>query len=145
MADAWLSLGANIGDPEAQLEDAVARLGRHRKIKISARSSTLFNPAWGKTDQNPFYNLVLGLETSLLPADLLEACLEIEIDMGRVRQEKWGPRIIDIDLVAYERQVMRTKHLILPHPCAHQRPFVIDLLREIAPDTADWILARSLS
>jgi 2-amino-4-hydroxy-6-hydroxymethyldihydropteridine diphosphokinase len=140
MAEAWLSLGANIGNPAAQLEEALMRLGQHREIKIAARSSLLVNPAWGKIDQNPFHNLVLGIETSLCPEALLQACLKIETDMGRVRQEKWGPRLIDIDLIAYEREVMASPSLVLPHPFAHQRAFVIDLLREIAPDTADWIM-----
>jgi len=99
MAEAWLGLGANTGDPPAQLEEALERLNGHAQIMLGARSKLLVSPAWGKTDQNEFTNLVVGIHTSLLAHDLLAACLTIENDMGRVRGEKWGPRLIDIDLI----------------------------------------------
>lgn len=143
MAAAWLSLGANIGEPQAQLEEAVRLLDAHERIAVTARSSIIITKAWGKTDQPDFANMALAVETGLLPIDLLHACLDIERDMGRVRHEVWGPRLIDIDLIAYERIEMESAKLTLPHRFAHERDFVLRPLREIAPETADWISNRA--
>lgn len=143
MAAAWLSLGANIGEPQAQLEEAVRLLDAHERIAVTARSSIIITKAWGKTDQPDFANMALAVETGLSPIDLLHACLDIERDMGRVRHEVWGPRLIDIDLIAYERIEMESAKLTLPHRFAHERDFVLRPLREIAPETADWISNRA--
>ncbi len=143
MAEAWLGLGANIGNPPAQLEEALERLDGHAQIMLGARSKLVVSAPWGKTDQNEFTNMVVGIHTSLGARDLLAACLIIENDMGRVRGEKWGPRLIDIDLIAYERLELASDELTLPHQHAHMRPFVIEPLRQIAPDTAEWILEQS--
>ena len=143
MASAWLSLGANIGDPAAQLADAIARLDAYPGIRVTARSAVIRTKAWGKTDQPDFANMAATVETDLLPIDLLHACLDIERDMGRVRHEVWGPRLIDIDLIAYERIEMDTAKLTLPHRFAHERDFVLEPLRDISPDTADWIVQRA--
>ncbi len=142
MSQAWLSLGANIGDPTAQVAEAVRLLDAHDEISVTARSSVIITKAWGKTDQPDFANMALTIETDLSPIDLLHACLDIERDMGRVRHEVWGPRLIDIDLIAYERVEMDSAKLTLPHRFAHERDFVLVPLREISPETADWITAK---
>ena len=142
MATAWLSLGANIGDPAAQLADAVRRLDAHDHISVVAQSRVIRTKAWGKTDQPDFANMAATVDTDLLPIDLLHACLDIERDMGRERHEVWGPRLIDIDIIAYERLEMDTTKLILPHRFAHERDFVLEPLREVAPEVADWIVKR---
>tara|TARA_R100000365_G_C2739332_1_gene68161 strand:+ start:187 stop:621 length:435 start_codon:yes stop_codon:yes gene_type:complete len=142
MPTAWLSLGANIGDPAEQLSEAIRRLDKHANIRVTAQSRVIRTKAWGKTDQPDFANMAAAVETDLLPIDLLHACLDIERDMGRVRHEVWGPRLIDIDLIAYDRVEMDTTKLILPHRFAHERDFVLDPLREISPETADWIIQR---
>lgn len=142
MARAYLGLGANIEDPPAQIEEAIEHLSGHPLIAIAESSDMLVNPAWGKTDQPDFHNMVVEVETSLSPEELLDVCLHIEDAMGRVREEKWGPRIIDIDILAYERIERNTERLIVPHPHAHEREFVLKPLREIAPDVADWIVGR---
>lgn len=142
MVIAWLSLGANIGDPPAQLAEAIRRLDAHPHIRLVAQSAVIRTAAWGKTDQPDFANMAATVETDLPPVDLLHACLDIERDMGRVRHEVWGPRLIDIDLIAYERIEMDTAKLTLPHRFAHERDFVLSPLREISPETADWIIAR---
>tara|TARA_R110002020_G_scaffold103783_5_gene243311 strand:- start:3207 stop:3650 length:444 start_codon:yes stop_codon:yes gene_type:complete len=139
MAAAWLSLGANIGDPRAQLAQAVQAIADHPAIAVTAQSSVLTTAPWGKTDQPDFANMAITVETSLEPIDLLDVLLGIELAMGRVRKEVWGPRLIDIDIIAYERVALKTPRLTLPHPHAHERDFVLDPLREIAPDVADWI------
>ncbi|MBB4053709.1 2-amino-4-hydroxy-6-hydroxymethyldihydropteridine diphosphokinase [Devosia subaequoris] len=142
MSRAWLSLGANIGDPAAQLVDAIIRLDAHEAISVVAQSSIIRTKAWGKTDQPDFANMAATVETDLLPVDLLHACLDIEREMGRVRHEVWGPRLIDIDIIAYERVEMDSTKLVLPHRFAHQRDFVLVPLREISPETADWVIRR---
>ena len=144
MPTAWLSLGANIGDPAAQLADAITRLNAHQAISVVVQSTVIRTKAWGKTDQPDFANMAATVETNLLPVDLLHACLDIERDMGRVRHEVWGPRLIDIDIIAYERVEMDSTKLILPHRFAHERDFVLDPLREISPETADWIVQRQV-
>lgn len=136
---AWLSLGANIGDPRGQLVEAVGRIDAHPRITVTRQSTVITTKPWGKTDQPDFANMALEVETSLKPVPLLEALLGIELQMGRVRNDVWGPRLIDIDIIAYDRFEIRTARLTLPHPFAHQRAFVLDPLREIAPDVAEWV------
>lgn len=143
MARAWLSLGANIGEPEAQLVEAMRLLSEHKHISVTERSSVIRTKAWGRTDQPDFANMAAEIETDLPPIDLLHACLDIERDMGRVRHEVWGPRLIDIDLIAYERLEIETTKLTLPHRFAHERDFVLEPLREIAPNVAAWLVSRA--
>ena len=137
---AWLSLGANLGDPPAQLAEAIRRIGAHPRIKVIAQSRVLATKPWGKTDQPEFANMAIGVETTLKPVELLDVLLSIELAMGRVRDEVWGPRVIDIDIIAYDQFEIKTARLTLPHPYAHERSFVLDPLRQIAEDVADWVL-----
>lgn len=141
MGRAWLGLGANIGAPDVQVREAVRRLQDHPEISVVAQSAMLTTKPWGKTDQPDFSNMVVAVETSLKPIALLEACLGIELAMGRVRKEVWGPRLIDIDIIAYDDIQIRSASLTLPHAFAHQRDFVLEPLREIAPEIADWVVA----
>ncbi len=143
MAKAWLSLGANIGDPVAQLAKAIRLLDAHSQIRVVKQSAVISTKPWGKTDQPDFANMAAEVETDLEAIDLLHVALDTERDMGRVRHEVWGPRVIDIDIIAYERIEMQTGRLTLPHPHAHARDFVLVPLREIAPETAEWIEGRA--
>lgn len=136
---AWLSLGANIGDPAAQLGEALHRIAAHNDIHITKRSSVAITKAWGKTDQPDFANMAVEVETGLKPMELLDVLLQIELDMGRVREEVWGPRLIDIDIIAYDRFAIKSPRLTLPHPYAHERDFVLTPLAEIAPDVSTWL------
>lgn len=140
MNTAWLGLGANMGEPSLQLAQALEFITAHNNISITAQSNILINPAWGKTDQNDFHNMVIEVLTDMPPLQLLDTCQKIENEMGRIRGEKWGPRLIDIDIVAFERLQMQTERLTLPHRHASERDFVISPLREISPDTANWII-----
>ncbi|KRA45793.1 2-amino-4-hydroxy-6-hydroxymethyldihydropteridine diphosphokinase [Devosia sp. Root635] len=140
---AWLSLGANLGDPPAQLAEAIRRIAAHPGIVVTRRSAVLATKPWGKTDQPDFANQAVAVETSLEPLELLDVILGIELDMGRVRQEVWGPRVIDIDMIAYDRVELNSPRLTLPHPYAHERDFVLVPLREIAPDVVQWLLERA--
>ncbi|MEX1179588.1 MAG: 2-amino-4-hydroxy-6-hydroxymethyldihydropteridine diphosphokinase [Cucumibacter sp.] len=139
MSRAYLALGANIGAPAKQLKEAVRRIAEHSGIHVVRRSQVIETEPWGKTDQPKFLNMAIEIETSLPPLDLMQACLMIERDMGRVRGEKWGPRVIDIDIIAYGHTRLVTPALTLPHPHAYEREFVLAPLREIAPEVAAWV------
>jgi len=133
MAKAALSLGGNIGDVSATIADALETL-EAAGIHVVARSSDYRTRPWGKTDQPDFTNVSAVVETTLPPLDLLATCLDVERQLGRVRHERWGPRLIDIDLIAYDGVSMSTDTLTLPHRHAHERGFVLIPLAEIAPD-----------
>ena len=137
-----------VADPAASHEQLpsypgiAAMLAAHPQIRVTARSSILVTLPWGKTDQPLFHNMAIAIETSLLPLPLLVVCLGIEAALGRKRLERWGPRLIDIDIIAYERQEIDLPSLKVPHPLAHEREFVMAPLREIAPHVAEWIMER---
>ena len=133
MARAALSLGGNIGDARATIAAALAAL-EASGVRVVARSSDYRTRPWGKTDQPDFTNVSAVVETALPPLELLAVCLEVERQLGRVRHERWGPRLIDIDLIAYDDVRMDTPALTLPHRHAHERGFVLIPLAEIAPD-----------
>lgn len=133
MAKAALSLGGNIGDAAAAIADALATLDAEG-VRVVARSSYYRTRPWGKTDQPDFTNVSAVVETTLPPLELLATCLDVERRLGRVRHERWGPRLIDIDLIAYDGVSMSTDTLTLPHRHAHERGFVLIPLAEIAPD-----------
>lgn len=145
MSKAWLSLGANIGDPPAQLADAVDRIISQPQIALIAASTVITTKPWGKTDQPDFANMAISIVTSLKPLELLDFLQGIELAMGRERIEVWGPRLIDIDIIAYDRRIELSPRLTLPHPYAHERDFVLDPLREIDAETADWVIATAAS
>ena len=126
-----LLLGTNLGDREKNLDDCRRRL-EQRVGKIVRASSVYKTAAWGKTDQPAFLNQVIIIETDLAPMDLLQAINAIEKDMGRVRMEKWGERLIDIDILYYDSLVLNEPELIIPHPEIANRRFTLVPLAEIA-------------
>jgi 2-amino-4-hydroxy-6-hydroxymethyldihydropteridine diphosphokinase len=136
MAEALLGLGGNVGDVRATLKRAVALLADDKGIVLRARSSDYTTPPWGVTEQPPFVNLAIRVETALAPRALLARALEVERALGRDRahETRWGPRTIDIDLIAYDDLVLDEPGLILPHPRLFERAFVLVPLAEIVPD-----------
>ncbi|MCZ8182234.1 MAG: 2-amino-4-hydroxy-6-hydroxymethyldihydropteridine diphosphokinase [Beijerinckiaceae bacterium] len=130
----YLALGSNLGDKVGHLRRAAEAIAQLPETRILARSSIYRTPPWGKTDQDWFANAALAVETALSPPALLAAVLEIERRLGRVRRERWGPRIIDIDVLAHGDAVLATDTLTLPHPAMTERAFVLVPLNEIAPD-----------
>jgi 2-amino-4-hydroxy-6-hydroxymethyldihydropteridine diphosphokinase len=136
MAEALLGLGGNVGDVRATLKRAVALLADDKGIVLRARSSDYATPPWGVTEQPPFVNLAIQVETVLAPRALLARALEVERALGRDRahETRWGPRTIDIDLIAYDDLVLDEPGLILPHPRLFERAFVLVPLAEIVPD-----------
>ena len=134
MSAAYLGLGSNIGDKAATLAEAIARLAVTPGIRITARSSDYRTPPWGDTDQDWFLNAAVAVDTTLSPHALLEAGLAIETALGRVRERRWGPRVIDIDVLFYEGAAVADERLVLPHRFVRERAFVLMPLAEIAPD-----------
>lgn len=133
---AFLALGSNIGDKAANLRAAAKAIAALPGTTVIATSSVYRTPPWGKTDQDWFANAAIAVETTLAPLALLEACLAIEIELGRVRRERWGPRVIDIDVLLHGDARLTSERLTLPHPAMAERAFVLIPLREIAPDLA---------
>lgn len=131
---AWLGLGANLGDRAATIREAVRRLADHGEIEIERVSRLYRAPPWGDLDQGEFLNAAVAVRTTLPPRSLLDLCLRMERDLGRVRGRRWGPRAIDIDIVAYDGVVTSELGLTLPHPSWRERAFVLVPLIEIAPD-----------
>jgi 2-amino-4-hydroxy-6-hydroxymethyldihydropteridine diphosphokinase len=136
MAEALLALGGNIGDVRDTLDRAVAMLCDGTEVRLTARSSDYATPAWGIEDQPAFVNLCIAVETTLAPEILLTRAQAVEHALGRRRQEerRWGPRTVDLDLLAYDDVNADTPRLTLPHPRLFERAFVLVPLAEIAPD-----------
>jgi 2-amino-4-hydroxy-6-hydroxymethyldihydropteridine diphosphokinase len=129
-----LALGGNVGDKTLSLRRALRAIAGEPGIELTAVSRLYRTAPWGKKDQDWFVNAcALGL-TRLAPAALLERMKALEVDLGRVSTERWGPRVIDIDLVAYDDISLRSEKLTLPHPELFNRAFVLVPLAEIAPD-----------
>jgi 2-amino-4-hydroxy-6-hydroxymethyldihydropteridine diphosphokinase len=136
MAEALLGLGGNVGDVRTMLNEAIALFADGKDVKLRARSADYSTPPWGVTDQPAFTNLAIAVETSLSPRDLLTRALNVEraLDRDRTREKRWGPRTVDIDLLAYDDQSLDEPALTLPHPRLFERAFVLVPLAEIAPD-----------
>lgn len=134
MKQVFLSLGSNLGDRTKFLQEAVALLGQLQKTEVVKESGIYETEPWGNTDQPRFLNMAVALETDLSPEELLEKTLLIENLLGRTREDHWGPRTIDIDLLVYEGETRDTEFLTLPHPYMLERKFVLEPLAEIAPN-----------
>ena len=136
MADALVALGGNVGDVRATLHRAIAALCDGEQVRLSARSSDYRTPPWGVEDQPAFVNLCIAVETALTPRTLLERAQAVERALGRERakERRWGPRPIDIDLIAYDDVTVHEPDLELPHPHLFERAFVLVPLAEIAPE-----------
>lgn len=142
---AHLCLGANLGDPVLQISTALQAIETASSIRILKTSAMILTPPYGKTDQPAFWNQALIIETELLPHNLLDTLLKIENKMGRVRAEHWGPRLIDIDILLFEDQIINTEKLIIPHPDFHNREFALRLMNEIAPELEHPVLHKTMS
>jgi 2-amino-4-hydroxy-6-hydroxymethyldihydropteridine diphosphokinase len=143
---ASLGLGGNIGEPVRAMATALKALNERDDCRVVAVSRLYRTPPWGKTDQSFFYNACAILDTRLDPEALLTLCLEIEREMKRVRNERWGPRTIDIDILTYGEVEKSLPSLELPHPRMTERGFVLMPLADIAADlsvggrtVAEWL------
>ncbi len=129
-----LALGGNVGDKVASLRRALRALASEGGIELAAVSRFYLTAPWGKTDQDWFVNACALGRTRLEPEALLERIKALEVELGRAPAERWGPRVIDIDLIAYGDVTLKTDRLTLPHPELFNRAFVLVPLAEIAPD-----------
>ncbi len=130
----FLSLGGNLGDPAASMAAALRLLDAEPDVAVAGVSSLYRTPPWGKLDQPDFLNAAAELATTRSPHQLLELCLETERKLKRVREERWGPRLIDIDILVFGKRVIRETGLEVPHPRMLERAFVLAPLAEIAPE-----------
>jgi 2-amino-4-hydroxy-6-hydroxymethyldihydropteridine diphosphokinase len=140
---AAVGLGSNIGDKIANTKEALDALDRVPRTRLKQRSRFYRTAPVGKTDQDWFVNAAALVETYLSPREMLEALLELENRMGRVRTEKWGPRLIDLDLLFYSDRIIEEDGLIVPHPFMQERLFVLTPLCDIAPDWRHPVLGRT--
>jgi 2-amino-4-hydroxy-6-hydroxymethyldihydropteridine diphosphokinase len=134
--EAFIALGGNIGDVRSTFDRAIVMLCDGGSVRLTARSSDYRTPPWGVTDQPPFVNAAVAVTTSLPPHDLLARAKKCENALGRdrARERRWGPRVIDIDLLAYDDLALHDTKLTLPHPFLFERSFVLVPLAEIAAD-----------
>jgi 2-amino-4-hydroxy-6-hydroxymethyldihydropteridine diphosphokinase len=131
---AYIGLGGNIGDPAASMASALHLLASNPSIAVEKVSSLYRTPPWGKTDQPDFLNACAELATELTPPQLLDACLDVEAKLKRVRRERWGPRVIDIDILVHWAGNFHSDGLSIPHPRMGERAFVLVPLAEIVPE-----------
>jgi 2-amino-4-hydroxy-6-hydroxymethyldihydropteridine diphosphokinase len=133
MASAWISIGSNQGDRLGHITKALRLMGGLRDTELGLVSPVYDTAPVGKTDQPRFLNVVAELRTELAPRPLLHELLAIEDVCGRFRREVWGPRTLDLDIIAYDGVEMETGALTLPHPRARERAFVLVPLADVAP------------
>lgn len=133
--DATIGLGSNIGDKAGNIDRAIALLASDGAIRLVTQSPMYRSAPWGVTDQDWFVNAAIAVATELSARELLVRCQAVENEMGRVRKQRWGPRLIDVDVLTYRDQLINEADLIVPHPLIAQRSFVLLPLRDVAPET----------
>jgi len=129
----FIGLGSNLGDREKNIKKAILKIGELLQTSIVVTSSIINTKSIGKADQPDFLNCVIKIETKYTPNRLLAELQNIESEMGRIRKEKWGPRIIDLDILFFNDEIINTKNLQIPHPEILKRKFVLTSMNEIAP------------
>lgn len=136
MASVLIALGGNVGDVRATFKKAISHVCGMAQAALIARSADYTTPPWGDENQDPFINACIEIETSLDPHALLFVLQKVEQKFGRARDKarRWGPRTLDLDMIAYDDVRLQKPDLTLPHPRLFERAFVLVPLAEIAPD-----------
>ena len=147
MSIAYLCLGSNSGNRLQFIEQAISLLNLAENIKIIRSTALYETEPWGVKKQNWFLNIIVEIKTDLSPQDLLLKCMSIEKTLGRNRdkEQRWGERTIDIDIIFYNKDVVNTDMLTIPHPRMHQRAFVLVPLLELIPDFIHPVLNKTIS
>ena len=140
----YLLLGSNLGNKKEILNKAIELLVEKIGIIISQSKDYETKP-WGVTDQPDFLNLAIAIHTKLTPLEILEQTQSIENQLGRIRKEKWGARLIDIDIMFYGNEIIDETNLKIPHPLMQERDFALIPLAEIAPDFVHPVLRKTIS
>lgn len=135
MVIAFIAIGTNLGDREANVAFAREGLAKLRRTTLVAFSTVRETAPVGPVDQEPFLNAVAEVETQLDPLELLQRLKDLEHRAGRIRSIRWGPRTLDLDLLLYGDRVIESPELTVPHPHLHERRFVLEPLAELAPHT----------
>ncbi|GBE41710.1 MAG TPA: 2-amino-4-hydroxy-6-hydroxymethyldihydropteridine diphosphokinase [Nitrospirae bacterium] len=143
MATVYIGIGSNLGTREENCEKAV-RLLIEGGIAVTGTSSMVETEPWGVMDQQQFINMAVEAQTDLGPEELLAALKKIEFDMGRLSSARWGPRLVDLDILFYDDLVMKTDDLEIPHPFIKDRDFVLIPLAEIAPEKMHPVLHKTV-
>jgi 2-amino-4-hydroxy-6-hydroxymethyldihydropteridine diphosphokinase len=144
MTDIYLLTGGNMGDRLHYLEKAFEFI--ESKVDAVVKKSSIYETApWGFTEQQAFLNQVICVNTTLKPNELLQQLLSIELQLGRERSQKMGPRVIDIDILFYGNQIISTANLVVPHPRIAERRFVLTPLNEIAPDFIHPVFKKTVN
>lgn len=146
----WISFGGNVGDVQATFDAGLALLSLHPQILLGKRSGIYGTAPVGSQAGQPFLNAICGLETQLSPRALLQVLQSVEDQLGRVRDQRWGPRTLDLDLISYGQEIVNEPNLVVPHPALTCRRFVLDPLVEVDPHwchpqsslTANQLVAR---
>jgi 2-amino-4-hydroxy-6-hydroxymethyldihydropteridine diphosphokinase len=142
--DAYIGIGSNIGDKISNCRLAIDKISHLAHCRVAASSSLFKTEPEGVTGQEWYINGVSYLITSLDPFQLIKALLAIEEAMGRRRRKRWEPRIIDLDILLFGQEVIRSPHLIIPHPLMHKRRFVLEPLAQLAPEFIHPVLKVSI-
>lgn len=140
----YLSLGSNVGDRMENLRKALQLLGQQERVRVGAASRIYETEPIGIVEQPTFLNMAVEIETELAPLEFLKAIKGVEAEMGRIPSARWGPRLIDIDIVLWDDRVVEHDALVIPHPEFRSRAFVLKPLAEIAGDAVDPVSGKSV-
>ncbi|MET3979443.1 2-amino-4-hydroxy-6-hydroxymethyldihydropteridine diphosphokinase [Mucilaginibacter sp. UYP25] len=143
MINVFLLLGSNLGNRKSFLHMAIEHVGQEVGTIIQ-KSPVYETQSWGKTDLPDYLNQVILLQTTLTAQQVLEKVLGIEIELGRTREERWGSRTIDIDILFYGDEIINDENLTVPHPQLHNRKFTLEPLGMIAPDFIHPVLNKTI-
>ena len=143
MSTAFIGIGSNLGNREGNCLRATGLLGT-KGLRVEKQSSLYETAPWGEKNQPLFLNMAVEIQTDCTPEELLRLLKEIESELGREKTYKWGPRVIDLDILLFDNLIMNRHDLCIPHPLLHKRDFVLKPLAELAPDMLHPVLNVSI-